>query len=204
MKFDQLKTAWKAGASAAPDAATVERLAQDARNAARRYRFQARMRRIYGTASFGLTLATLAGVYWITHGTWAGMRAAWVIWSLSLIACIIGLWRVKLARRTVSDAALTQSLAASLQAIRREMAYYNALRWLFWLPVGIGLFLAFTWQTPPGSRPPYLVLGTTMLWIWGIVYGPRTMLKKLQPQAEELERMLADTGTELETQGEIR
>jgi hypothetical protein len=202
MTFDQLKAAWQAGASKAPDAATVERLTRDARNAARRYRFQALMRRIYGTASFGLALAALAGVSWIAHDMWSGQRAAFVIWSLSLIACIVALWRVRLARHPASDATLTHTLAASLQTIRREMAYFNALRWLFWLPIGIGFLLAFTWNTPPGSRPPLLVIGTAVLWLWGIVYGPRTMLKKLEPQAANLERMLADASQETDTQGE--
>jgi hypothetical protein len=192
MNFDQMKTAWQAGIAIPAGTATVNRLMHDVRDADRRYRRQALARRIYGSTAMALALAMLATVPWLPGGVWPGMRVAIAVWSLSLLACIARLWSVRSGRRTHNSGTLAASLAASLHAIHREMAYFRALRWLFWLPFGIGFVFAVSWRAPHGGAPLFLVLGTAGLWVWGMLYGPRSMLVHLQPQADALERMLAD------------
>lgn len=192
MNIEQLKTAWQASVATPASTAVVNRLADHVHRAERHYRRQALARRIYGSSTMALTLALLASVHWLPDGVWPGMRVAITIWALSLIACIIGMWRVRLAQLPRADDTLTDQLTACLQDIRREMAYFRALRWLFWLPFGIGFVFAVSWRVPHGDAPLFLILGTAGLWVWGMLYGPRSMLRRLQPQVDALERMLAD------------
>lgn len=204
MNFDQLKAAWQAGIAAPAGAATVNRLTDDVQRAERRYRHQALARRIYGSTAMTLAVALLATVSWLPGGVWPGMRVAIAVWSLSLLACIVMLWRMRSRRHPGNPDTLIDHLADSLHAIDREIAYFRALRWLFWLPFGIGFAFAVSWQAPHGGAPLPLLLGTAGLWAWGMLYGPRTMLKHLQPQADALARMLEDARGDIEADGEYR
>ena len=203
MQFDQLRSAWRADIAAPAGAATLDRLTRDVRDADHRYRRQALARRVYGSTALALALATLASLSWLPGGVWPGMRVAIAIWSLSLIACIVGLWRV---RRThpQADAAMTGHLQAGLNAVRSEMRYFRALRWLFWLPFGVGFAFAVSWQAPNGGAPLFLILGTAGLWVWGILYGPRTMLVRLQSHADALKGMLDQARRHIDADGEIQ
>lgn len=192
MNFDQLKSAWEAGVADPADAATVDRLTRGVHDAERRYRRQALARRIYGSTAMSLALAALIAVPWLLQGVWPGMRVAIALWSASLLACMGGLWWVRSTRGPRHDAPLRERLHASLRAIQREMAYFHALRWLFWLPFGVGFVFAVAWRAPHGGAPLFLLLCTAGLWVWGMLYGPRSMLKRIEPQALAIESILAE------------
>lgn len=190
MNIDTLKSAWQASVSDNPDAGEVERKTRESRAGAKRYERGARLRLIYGTAAFILTLALLL-VLAILPNVWPGMRFALLLWSASLLACVIGLWRVRAGARTAMDVSLATGLQRSLQRIRREMAYQRSLRWWFWVPFGVGFVAAMFWSPPtPPSSHPVLLLGTAVLWVWGTINGPRYWPRRLQAQASELQAWL--------------
>ena len=202
MNFDQLKFAWRAAIVAVPDAPILDRVTDEIRSGARRYRREALLRRIYGSTVFLLALAML-GIVIALPGVWAGMRVAITLWSATLWVCLVGLWRIRKRRPPHPDAPVTAHLQASLNDVRREIAYFHALRWTFWLPFGIGFVFAMAWRAPnAGGVSLFLILGTAVLWIWGFVYGPRHLPADLEPRAAQLERMLHETRSDTETTGD--
>lgn len=187
MNIDTLKSAWQSNTAGPADVAEVERLAGESRAGARRYERGARLRLIYGSTAFALTLALLIILASLPK-VWPGMRFALLLWSASILACGIGLWRVRAGARTDADVPLATGLQCSLLRIRREIAYQHSLRWWFWVPFGVGFVAAMFWSSPtPPTSHPILLLGTAVLWVWGTINGPRYGTRRLQAQADDLQ-----------------
>lgn len=205
MNFEQLKTTWRAGLATPLEASELERMSHEVYTCARRYQRGALLRRIYGTTAFGLVLTMLATLS-VMPGpdTWLGMRVAMGLWSVSFVVCIVGLWRIRRTRHSRPDASVMAHLKASLEDIRREMAYYRALRWTFWLPFGIGFAFAIAWRAPNGGVSLFLILFTAVGWLWGFIYASRHWLKQFEPQAVQLENMLREARSSTDSSGESR
>ncbi|MGH8217440.1 MAG: hypothetical protein ACREUT_02540 [Steroidobacteraceae bacterium] len=204
MNCEQLKTGWRAGLATPLEVSELQRMSHEVRDCARRYERGALFRRIYGTTAFCLALAVLA-VLIVMPGpvVWPGMRVAIALWSASFITCILGLWRVRRAHHLCPDAPLMAYLKGSLDDIHREMAYYRALRWTFWLPFGVGFAFATAWRAPNGGGVSlFLILGASVVWLWGFVYASHHWLKRFEPQAAQLESMLSEIRSDTDTAGE--
>lgn len=206
MNFEQLKTAWRIGLATPPEASELERMSREVNSCARRYQRDAFLRGIYGAAAFGVALAMLVAIIAMPGPqVWPGMRVAIALWSASFITCIVGLWRIRRVRNARPDASLTVHLDTSLDDIRREMAYYRALRWTFWLPFGVGFVFAMAWGAPnAGGVSLFLVLAMIPFWLWGFNYAGRRWLKRLEPQAAQLENLLRETQYDIDNAGESR
>lgn len=206
MNFEQLKTAWRASLATPSGASELERMSREVHASARRYQRGALLRRVYGTAAFGLALAMLVVLVALPGPeVWPGMRVAIALWVASFIICVVGLWHIRRASHPRLDAPLTTHLEASLGDIRREMAYYRDLRWAFWLPFGVGFAFAMLWNPPePASQHVALIFGSAVVWLWGFIYAPRHWLKRFQPQTAQLEDMLRETRHDSGTTGDSR
>lgn len=190
MNIDALKTAWYDSVTQPASSADLDRVARDTRAHARRYRRTARLRAVYGTAAFALALGMLATLMLVPEG-WPGMRIAMAVWSASAIACVIGLWRIRAERRIDANEPLAAYLRACLQQIQREIAYQRALRWLWWLPFGIGLLAAGMGRVSATPDLSWLfALVAAGFWAWGFIHGPRHWPQRLQPEAHVLQKLL--------------
>lgn len=190
MNIDSLKTAWHASVDQVTVPADIELLAQAARARAQRYQRAACLRVVYGTAAFVLALAMLAALMLVPQ-VWLGMRVAMAVWSAGMLACVIGLWRIRGRRSKDADVRLDACLRASLRHIQREIAYQRALRWLWWLPFGVGLLAAGAGRisdTPDLSWLVTFVVGA--FWTWGFIQGPRHWPQRLQPEAVALQTLV--------------
>ena len=194
MNIDTLKHAWQADTAEHPSAAEVERAARASRANARRYQRDARLRLVSGIAAFVLATAFFIALASLPQ-VWIGMRFALLLWSASILACGIALWRTRAGTRIVADVALAVGLHRSLQRIRREIAWQHSLRWWFWVPCGIGIVAALSWNppVPPGSHP-FMLLSTAALWIWGTISAPRHGSRRLRAEALQLQTLLDSPG----------
>ncbi len=189
-----LKQRWHAGAATEPAAGWVEQMTRDIHARTRRQDRARRARRVFGSAAFGLTLAGLV-VCLAIPGVWPGMRVALALWSASLMACVVGLWWVRPTAPSVvtSPPPLAEHLQRSLQQMRREIAYHYALRWLYWLPFSIGLLAALAGRVSPQPDMSWLLVAATLVACgWGFINGPRHWPRRLEPEADALEQLLAD------------
>ena len=193
MNFKQLQAAWHASITAPAGTPELDLVALKTHQIANRYQRQALLRRIYGSAAFTLAFAMLTSVTLLPGVIWPGMRVALTLWSASMLVCLTGIWYIRSGKHLRPDAPLMTHLKACQYQLQREIVYFRALRWTFWLPFGIGFAFAMAWGTPnAGGMSVFLILGTAVLWIWGFIYGPRHMLTELEAQADQLERMLRE------------
>lgn len=206
MNFEQLQSAWKLSLAMPLDPAELDRASRTASAGARAYRRGARLRLVYGTISFGLAAALLVVLVALPGPSiWPGMRAAIAIWLLSLVGCILGLWYIRHGRQPCPDTSVTTHLQAVLADIRRELAYYRALRWTFWLPFGVGFALAMLWQPPASSGHPVpLFIGGIAFVLWGFIFAPRRFAERFEPQVTRLEHILRETKLDTQTTGDAR
>lgn len=200
MNFEQLKAAWQASIEVPAGTAELTRATRATHDKARRYQREALLRRIYGSAAFTLTLAMLVSVTLLPGTLWPGMRVALALWSTSMLVCLTGLWHIRNSNHPSPGAPLMTQFEASQHLLRREIAYFRALRWTFWLPFGIGFAFAMAWGAPnAGGTSLFLILGTTVLWLWGFAYGPRDILTDLESKAAQLEQLLHDARSNIGT-----
>ncbi len=203
MNFEQLETAWQASVLAPAGPAELDRATRETHDQARRYQREALMRRIYGSAAFALTLAMLASVTLLPGVVWPGMRVALALWAASMLVCLTGLWHIRNGDPPSPDAPLMTHLEACQRLVRREITYFRALRWTFWLPFGIGFVFAMAWGAPSaGGTSLFLILGMTVLWLWGFSYGPRRTITDLVLQAAQLERILHGSENNTDASGD--
>lgn len=192
MKIDVLKAAWNASTSQPVNAGETERLAHAVRARARAFNRAALLRRVYGTAAFGLALVLLAALA-ATPNIWMGMRVAMGLWAAAIVACIVGLWSTRTGNLVHADAPLGEYLQSCLRQTRREIVYQRSLRWRWWLPTGIGLLAAAAGKVPAQPDIAWLFAAVCAgFWIWGFVHGPRHWPQRLQPEVDALQAMLDD------------
>lgn len=192
MNIDTLKTAWNASIAQPVNAGETERLAHAVRARARAFNRAALLRRVYGTAAFGLALVLLAALA-ATPNIWMGMRVAMGLWAAAIVACIVGLWRIHTGTRVRADAPLDEYLQSCLRQTRREITYQRSLRWRWWLPTGTGLLAAAMGRVPAQPDIAWLfVMVCAGFWTWGFVHGPRHWPQRLQPEIDALQAMLDD------------
>jgi Flp pilus assembly protein TadB len=195
MNIDSLKLAWQASMSTPPAADEMERMTRTTRDRMRRYQRAARSRRWFGSLAFGLVLAMLL-VLAAVPGVWLGMRIALVVWSIGLVACIVGLVRL---RSSGGEMPAGESLPDHLQATRRrlerEIAYHHSLRWRFWLPFSVGLLAALSGRLSVQPDMSWLmVLIAAIACGWGLAHAPHHWPKRLQPELDALQVVLDEIG----------
>lgn len=192
MNIESLKAAWNASVSTPAQSGATERMARETRERVLAGDRATLLRQVYGTAAFVLALGMLA-VLAAIPGLWLGMRVALGLWAIAIIACLVGMWRIRDRNRMRPDSPLDQYLQARLQRLRREIAYQQSLRWRWWLPSGVGVLAAVIGRMPVTPDVSWLLVAACAgFWIWGGIQGPRHWPRRLQPEADALQTVLDD------------
>ncbi|UGB39732.1 hypothetical protein [Frateuria soli] len=195
MNTDRLKQAWNASISNPPTEATLDSLIMQAKTRARGYRSEVLKRTFFGATVFCLALAMLVMV-WLLPGPeiWLGMRVAMLLWGIGLIACVVGLWPLRVSRLNAGDAPLQSYLQACLEHVQREIAYQRSLRWRWWAPFGIGLASAIAQRLSPQPDISWLLgLFALLASGWGFVHAPRSWPERLRAEEAGLRDLLDRT-----------